>query len=49
MIKNYVNIFHIFIIALLLSFINGCGHKKPPYYPDQKANGKGLKRSVNEV
>ncbi len=38
MVKNGFNFFHIIIIASLLMVATGCGYKKPPYYPKEKAS-----------
>ncbi|BBG65130.1 hypothetical protein NNO_0427 [Hydrogenimonas sp.] len=41
MIDNRFNIFHTIIITSILSVlllgVSGCGYKKPPYYPKEKA------------
>jgi len=33
------------IIAFLLSFMNGCGYKKAPYYPSKKE----LNKEIDEI
>ncbi len=46
--KKMIYLFHIVIIASVALSMNGCGHKKPPYYPKEKKEKqveKGAKSS----